>query len=177
MFKKFLLFKYVLVFVLTGLSLTTYAADPAIRPGLWEVITTSNLLNYASQISPEQVQNLKVLADQYGLEMPEIQNGAAKSYTCIKPEMTTQKLLQDSFQPQMGCTVKNATQNGANYRMDFVCDNAQLKGAGTAEGSFTSAESFTGKTNFKGLAQGMQVNESADISGKWVNANCEATKP
>jgi hypothetical protein len=155
----------------------TYAAETPMRPGLWEVNTTSNLLNYASQMSPEQMQGLKDMAKEYGLEVPEIQNGTAKSYTCITPEMAKEKLLPDSFQNQMGCAVNKITHAGNQYYMEFTCDNPQVKGNGTADGTFTSAESFVGKTNFKGLAQGIQVNEQAEITGKWSSASCENARP
>lgn len=159
------------------LSLQIYAAETPMRPGLWEVNTTSDLLNYAGQMSPEQMQGLKDMAKEYGLEVPEIQNGTAKSYTCITPEMAKEKLMPDSFQNQMGCSVNKITHNGNQYRMEFTCDNPQVKGNGTADGTFTSAESFVGKTNFSGLAQGVQVNEQADITGKWTNASCDAARP
>ena len=68
------------------------------RPGLWEITTTSDLLNFASQIPPDQMKNLDALAKEYGFDMPVIQNGAAKSNTCITPEMANHKVVPDSFQ-------------------------------------------------------------------------------
>ena len=78
---------------------------------------------------------------------------------------------------QLGCTTKNSTRTGNNYKMDFVCDSADLKGNGTAEGAITSPENFSGKTKFNGSAQGNMVNEQADVSGKWVGASCGDVKP
>lgn len=151
------------------------AADNVMRPGLWEVTTTSKLLGLVSQVPPEQMKDLGDLAKQYGLEMPEIQNGAAKSNACITQEMADQKVLPDSFQGQAGCTVKNVSRTGNHYQADYVCDNAQFSGSGKAEGTFTSLESFVGKTTFSGTVQGNPINDQANITGRWVSNNCGGT--
>lgn len=166
-----------LILLLTPIPSQLLAAETAMRPGLWEVTTTSNILNYASQMSPEQQQQLKDLANEYGFEVPEIQNGAAKSSTCITPEQAAQKLLPNTFQNQVGCTVNNIQRDGNHYRMNYTCDNPQLKGYGVAEGTFTTPETFNGKTQFQGTAQGIQVNEEAEMRGKWVNSSCETATP
>jgi hypothetical protein len=109
--------------------------------------------------------------------MPQIENGAAISQACITQEMAKQKTLPNFYQTELGCTSKNATRSGNNYKVDFVCDGADLKGNGTAEGTITSEDTFTGQTNFKGEAQSNPVNERADINGKWINASCGTVKP
>jgi hypothetical protein len=166
-----------LILLLIPVSSQLIAAETAMRPGLWEVTTTSNILNYASQMSPEQQQQLKDLANEYGFEMPEIQNGAAKSTACVTQEQAAQKLLPDTFQNQVGCTVNNVQRDGSHYRLNYTCDNPQLKGYGIAEGTFTTPEAFNGKTQFQGTAQGIQVNEEAEMRGKWINASCGVAKP
>ncbi len=169
--------------LLTGLTLicpllaATAHAESNMRPGLWQITTTSDLLRLVPHLPPDQMQNIKDLAKDYGLEMPQIENGAAVSQTCITQEMADQKTLPNFYNAELGCTSKNATRNGSKYKVDFVCDSADLKGSGTAEGVITNAENFTGQTNFSGEAQGNPVNERADINGKWMNANCGAIKP
>ena len=147
------------------------------RPGLWEIATTSDLLLLAPHIPPEQMKNIKELAKENGFDMPQIENGAAISKACITPEMAKQKTLPNFYQDQIGCASKNATRNGNSYKVVFSCDSADLKGNGTAEGNLTSAEGFSGQTKFNGLAQGNPVNEKADITGKWLGASCGAVKP
>jgi hypothetical protein len=148
------------------------AAETAIKPGLWEITTTSRLLNLASQLPPDQLEGLNDLAKEYGLDMPEIKNGAAKSNTCITPEMASQKVVPSAFESQAGCTVQNAKRNGNDYRIEYLCKNPQLDGKGVAEGTLTDSSHFTGSTTFNGLVQGNPVNEQANITGKWVNAAC-----
>jgi hypothetical protein len=91
--------------------------------------------------------------------------------------MAKQKILPGSFQDQAGCTINKVTQNGNNYRVEFVCTNPELNGSGTAEGTFTNAETFAGITTFNGSIQNNPVNEQANVNGKWIASSCENTKP
>ena len=165
------------------LAPTANAAETNMRPGLWQITTTSDLLLLAQHVPPDQMQSIKDLASEYGLEMPKIDNGAAISQACITQEMSAQKTLPNLYNAQLGCTSqnvnpsKNPTRSGNNYKIDFVCNSADLKGNGTAVGTITNPEAFTGQTHFSGEAQGNPVNEKADINGKWINASCGAVKP
>lgn len=161
-----------LAFASALLASAAHSAEITMRPGLWEITTSSDLLRLVPQIAPEQMENLINLARQNGFELPHIQNGAATSRTCITQEMADQKKLPDLYQAQSGCTAKNAIRSGNKYKLDFVCTGATLKGNGTAAGTVTSPESFSGRTEFDGVAQGNPVNEHADISGRWMNASC-----
>jgi hypothetical protein len=153
------------------------ATDDNLRTGLWQITTSSDLLWLAPQIPPEEMQKWKDLAEQYGVEMPQIQMGEATSKVCITQEMAEQQKFPIFYQSELGCETKNATRNGNNYRLDFVCSSPELKGNGTAEGTITSPESFLGRTQFEGVAQEVPVNEHADISGRWINSSCGSVKP
>ena len=159
------------------LAPTAKAEEVNMRPGLWQITTTSNLLKLAPHLSPDQMQSIKDLASEYGLEMPQIENGAAISQACITQEMAAQKTLPNFYQSQLGCSSKNPSRSGNNYKVDFVCASADLNGSGIAAGTITTPEAFTGQTNFTGEAQGNPVNEKADIKGKWLNTSCGAVKP
>ncbi len=161
------------IFLSSWLASTAHAAEINMRPGLWEMTTTSDILKLVPLIPPDQMQNLMNLARQNGFDLPQIQNGAAKSEVCITQEMADQKIPPDFYQSQSGCTAKNAARTGNTYSLKFVCDNANLQGNGTAEGTFTSPERFSGRTVFEGVAHGNAVSEHADTSGRWVNASCK----
>ena len=166
-----------LILITPLLASAANAAETNMRPGLWQITTTSDLLLLVPHLPPDQMQNIKDLAKDYGLEMPQIENGAAISQTCITQEMAAQKTLPNFYNAELGCTSKNATRSGNDYKVDFVCDSADLKGSGSAAGTITSPEAFIGQTNFTGEAQGNPVNEKADINGKWINASCGKVKP
>lgn len=152
------------------------SAEHDMRPGLWEVTTTSDLLRLVPLIPPDQMQNLANLARQNGFEIPDIQNGAATSRACVTPDMASQKNLPNFYQLQSGCAVKGPFYKGGKYHWDFACASTELKGNGSAEGTFTSPESFSGRTEFDGLVRGNPVNEHADIRGRWIGASCMAGK-
>jgi hypothetical protein len=165
-----------LVFISSLLASAAHSAEQTLRPGLWEMTTTSDLLKLVPLIPPDQMQNLMSLARQNGFDVPEIKNGAALSRTCITQAMAEQRNLPGFYQNRAGCTAKNAIHTGNKYKLDYVCASSQLKGNGTAEGTITSPESFSGQTQFDGVAQGNPVNEHADISGRWITASCGAVK-
>lgn len=151
---------------------TVNAAENHIRPGLWEVTTTSMLLALVPQIPPEQMQKLTSLAKQYGLDMPQIQDGAATSRVCITQQMANEEIPSYFHVQESGCSIKNAIRTENSYKMDLVCTHSQLKGNGRAEGTFTTPERFSGWTVFNGTVQDNPVNEHADTSGRWISASC-----
>ena len=156
---------------------TANSAELKMRPGLWEMTTTSGLLALVPMIPPDQMQNLTNLAKQHGFDMPKINNGAATSQVCITQEMVNQKIPTFLSQNQYGCDIKNVTQTGSGYKINLVCESSVLKGNGISEGVFTSPESFAGRTEFNGVVQGNPVNELAYTDGRWINASCGTVKP
>ncbi|MDP1557716.1 MAG: DUF3617 domain-containing protein [Nitrosomonas sp.] len=161
-----------LIFVSLFMISTTSLATNNIRPGLWKITTTSDLLAMVPHIPPQQMQQITRLVQQYGLQMPQIQNGAATSKVCITQQMADQEVPSHFYESQSGCTVKNTTRTGNHYKVDLVCTNAHFQGTGIAEGSFTSPEHFTGQTEFDSVVQGTPVFAMAETSGRWMGENC-----
>lgn len=156
---------------------TANSAEFNMRPGLWELTTTSDLLKLVPLISPNQMQDLATLAKQYGIDMPKINNGAATSQVCITPEMSTQKIPTILSKNQYGCDIKDVTQNKGDYKINLICESATLKGRGVSEGMFTNPEIFSGRTEFNGVIQGNPIHEIAYTDGRWINTSCGTVKP
>ena len=152
-------------------------AESVIRPGLWEVTTKSDLLGLVPHVPAEQIQQITRLVKQYGLEMPQINNGMASSKMCITPEMAKQEVPSYLFENQMGCAVKNASRTGNRYQMELTCNNAQFKGNGYAEGVFITPESFSGQAEFDSVVQGSPIVAHAETAGRWVAEHCDIIKP
>lgn len=152
-------------------------AESVIRPGLWEVTTESDLLQLVPHVPAEQMQQITRIAKQYGLEIPQINNGTANSKICITPEMAKQEVPSYFFENQTGCTVKNASRTGNRYQMELTCSNAQFKGDGYAEGVFMTPESFSGQAEFDSVVQGSPIVAHAETSGRWVGEHCDIIKP
>ena len=160
-------------------AVTTAGATTAttnIRPGLWEIKTTSDIFKLA-QLSPESIQNLKNLAELYGVDISQLSMGKTSSQVCISPETANASTPPNFHDPDSGCKTKNPARNGNKYSYEFTCPGPQMKGTGTAQGTFTTPEHFSGKTRFSGVAQGIPVDEQGDISGRWVGSNCEGVEP
>lgn len=168
--KQHLMRHAVLALVCTPLLLMA-ATNPIVRPGLWEITTTSDLMRRA-RISPETVRDWKAMAEEYGIDTSQIPAGDEPSQVCITPTMASAPHPPDVHDAESGCTTRNATRSGNKFRLEFTCSSSQLKGSGTAEGTFTSAERFVGRTRFNGTAKGVPVNEAADMSGQWKSSSC-----
>ncbi|WP_076593411.1 DUF3617 domain-containing protein [Herminiimonas arsenitoxidans] len=162
--------------LLLAFTSSVHAAENTMRPGLWEMSATSDLLSLAEQIPPDQMQNLSNLAKQYGFDMPKIQNGAATSKVCITKEMAEQKIPPYLYHRQSGCEARNAIRVENRYTADLACSGNQINGQGKTEATLTTSESFTGRTEFKGQVRGIPVDESANTSGRWLGQSCPATK-
>lgn len=147
-------------------------AQTNFRPGLWEVTTTSDLLKLVPQMSPEQIQGLRDMAKRVGLEVPKIDQGAASTMLCITPDMAQRDVVPMLNQRQAGCQTSNATRVGNYYSVDLSCNSEQIRGKGSATGSFTTDEAFTGTSSFDGVVQGMPVTQQATTRAKWMAASC-----
>jgi len=148
------------------------SADTGLRPGLWHLRASSNLLALAQQIPPQQMQGLNDLARQYGFTVPAIRNGAAESDVCITPEMAAQPIPPSFYNAESGCEARNAVRDGDHFTADIACNGADLQGQGRAEATLSSPESFSGVTTFKGLARGLPVDDKAVTSGQWLAETC-----
>lgn len=161
-----------LLFISLIIMSTTSLATNTIRPGLWEITTTSNLLAMVPHIPSQQMQQITNLVEQFGLQIPEIKNNAVISNACITQQMADQEVPSHFFESQSGCSAKNAIRTGNHYKVDLTCDNTQFQGTGIAEGYFSSPEHFTGQTEFDSVIQGMPVFATAETSGRWIGENC-----
>lgn len=156
---------------------TSSMAHQHIRPGLWEVSTRSDLLALIPHIPSEHMQQLNDLARRYGFKLPKIENGAATSNICITPEMAQQEIPTYFYENRSGCLVQNATRKGNSYQLDLVCANQHFQGNGTAQGTFSNPESFSGNTEFDSTVSGTPVHASAETRGRWIGERCTAVHP
>ena len=169
--------KLVFLSLLALLASSAQAAENKMRPGLWEISTSSRLLALAEQIPPDQMQNLSNLARQYGFEMPTIKNGTANSRVCVTKEMSEQNIPPYLYHRQSGCEARNATRTENRYSADLACSGKQISGEGKTAATLNTPESFTGQTEFRGTVRGVAVDEHADTSGLWLAASCAETNP
>ena len=167
-----------LVSVVASLFVLSVAhAQQSTRPGLWEVTTRSDLLALVPHIPSEQMQQLALLAKHYGFKLPKVDNGTATSHLCITPEMAQQDIPTYFYENRSGCTIQNATRNGNKYSLDLSCANQYFHGNGSAQGTFTSNESFTGHIDFDSTVGGNSIPASAETTARWIAERCVAVNP
>lgn len=167
-----------LIAILIGLALAPSSfAHQHIRPGLWEITTKSDLLALVPHIPSEHMQQLSNLANRYGLKLPKIDHGAATSNLCITQEMAQQEIPTYFYENRSDCVVQNATRIGNSYKMDLVCANQYFQGNGSAQGTFTSPENFSGSTEFDSTVSGTPIYATAETYGRWIGEHCVAINP
>lgn len=171
------LFLSFLLFTTTTLCQSAETAEINIRPGLWQMTTSSDLLLLVPHIPSDEMKRITDLANEYGLDLPQVEMGAAISQACITQEMSDLKTLPVLAQNELACVVKNSSRNANVYKAEFTCNNANFKGNAIAQATVTSAESFAGKAQFTGVAQGVNIDDQAQISGKWMQGNCGDVSP
>lgn len=168
---------FAFLFIISIATVVAKETNKNMRAGLWEITTSSDLLLLAQHIPKEQLKGFEEIAKEYGVEMPQLDNGTAISQACITQKMATQQSLPNFHQESLNCTTNKSVRKGNQYHVNFSCNSVMLNGDGNAKGIITSAEHFSGTSHFKGVVQGAPVNEKANIQGKWVSANCGKVKP
>jgi hypothetical protein len=58
-----------------------------------------------------------------------------------------------------------------------VCANQHFQGNGSAHGTFTNPENFSGHTEFDSTVSGNPVFASAETIGQWIGERCTAVNP
>ena len=158
--------------ILTTCSIAQAAPGTSMRTGSWEVTTTSDLLKLVPQITPQQMSKLQDLARQYGVDMPRISEGAAIARVCVTPQMAQQDIMPDLNQTYAGCRTSSAGRTGNQYRVAISCDSDQIRGTGSASGTFDTNASFVGSSVFDGVVQGMPTTQRAQTTGRWIGPTC-----
>lgn len=143
------------------------------KPGLWEMTMKSEAMKNMPKIPPEQMEQMR----QMGMNVPQMQDGGMVTKVCISKEMAEREQPPQMTGMESGCETRNYQRKGSSYSFDIVCDSDNMKGEGTAKGSFRGNESFNSTYDFKGTAKGKPLSQHHESSGKWINAACGEVKP
>jgi len=163
-----------LVPVLCAALLAAGAAHAGqMKPGLWEMTMKSDAMKNLPKIPPEQMEQMRKM----GIAVPQMSDQGMVTRVCISKAMAERDQTPEMAKPQHGCETKNLTRSGNSYAVDIVCNSPQLKGQGTAKGSFSGNESFSSTYEFKGTANGQPVSERHESKGRWLGADCGNLPP
>jgi hypothetical protein len=148
---------------LLGLSVTAWSAGH-MDAGLWEMSVKSDpTANMPANLPPAILEKMR-------------QMGPIAVKVCISKEMANRDQPPPSSH-DADCQKKNFLLSGNSYSADIVCDGANFQGQGTVTGTFVSRQSFSSTSDMKGTSHGRQFNQHAEISGKWLSADCGDVKP
>jgi hypothetical protein len=92
--------------------------------------------------------------------------------------MTQQEVMRDtppSPRSEKECTMGQVTTTGHTFAADMTC-TGEMEGQGHVSVSYDSDEHYVGTWTFKGMAHGHSTSMTNTFEGKWVSADCGATK-
>lgn len=163
-------FRLFLLVAALGSSNFAIAAATQLKPGQWEMTINMQMAGMP-EISAEQIAQMK----QLGIEMPFLNGKPSVFPQCITPEQASlKKPIDTSSNPSDQCTIKNYKQSGKSVSGDMVC-TGDLKAKGRFEMTVNSETSYQGKWTLKGVTkEGLPIDQTTDISAKWVKAKCDA---
>lgn len=147
----------------------TGAAAISQKPGLWSV--TVEMGDGLPEIDPRMIEQMEAM----GLEIPKPQ--PIEYEVCLTPEQVSKNVLPDMSDASSGCSSKNVRREGDQLSGDLEC-HGPLEGTGKVLITLTGAESYTGTSSFQGASrEGIPLNMTSGLSGKWMSANCGKVKP
>ena len=161
-----------LLYSLTLMICSASHAAFKIKPGLWEVqtstlvdgknVNSSQTLNESLQkMSPAQRKQMEKMMSGKGMNFTE--NGVR---VCHTETSMDENLIKD---PQNNCEIKDRKNLADGIKFDIHCKN----GKGTAEYRRTSDTAYKGFNEF----QTSNGKSRTDFTGKFVSADCGAVKP
>lgn len=161
--------------IIFGITISTTSLAQAafqLKPGLWEVQTTTSVngkqinagqkLNESMQkMSPAQRKQMEKMMGSKGLNFGE--NGVR---VCHAKSTIAEKLIQD---PKSDCQIKDKKELADGIKFNIQCKN----GNGTAEYHRTSDTSYKGFNEF----QTPEGKSRTEFTGKFLASDCGDVKP
>lgn len=162
------------IFIISILTAAAPFANAAfkIKPGLWELRTTTavkgksistsgQLSKTMKNLSPSQRKQMEKMMGAKGVSLGE--NGVK---LCHSEATMDENLIKD---PQHNCEVKDRKNLADGIKFDIHCKN----GSGTAEYHKTSDTSYKGFNEF----QSEKGKSRTEFTGKFLSTNCGDVKP
>lgn len=159
------LINQVVMSTILALSFSAHATD-GLKPGQWEVTVKTGMKNMPT-IPPEQLAEMKKM----GIKMP---GGGepVQVQTCVTPEQTSLDNLPKQ-QQNKNCKMQNFKHTGNTASGEMVC-TGDLQANGKFEMTMDSDTAYHATSTLKGVSKdGGPIDQSTDITGKWVKAKCD----
>ena len=158
------------------------ASAQSMKPGLWEI---SNKMGG----SPEMDQAMAKMQDQMASMPPEqrkmmqdmmarqgVSMGTGAGGMTVKVCMTKEMVDRKEFPQQHGdCKQTASPMMGNTMKFSYVCTQPPSSGEGQV--TFVSSEAYTMHMDITSSARGKPEKMTMDATGKYLFADCGATKP
>ncbi|MDB5986013.1 MAG: hypothetical protein JWR16_1066 [Nevskia sp.] len=141
------------------------------KPGLWAVTNQIDFTKGGPDIPPDTIAKMRLL----GMLLPF--GEPMTSEVCVSPQQAADDQPPTPPERDASCHIRNISKNGLTFSGDVVCAG-ETKGRGHFESTYVDDQRYDGTMTFDGIsAQHGEVATTDTFSGKWLSADCGATKP
>lgn len=169
------------------LSANAHAADaaPPIKPGLWEITTTSQQIDGQAMpdIGAQMAEQLKAMPPAMrkqieaqmkssGVQMAPGQGGGTAVRTCVSKESLEQNRWQGT---QGDCRNQVTERSGKTWKWKVSCTQPPSQGEGST--TFVSPEAYTNDMRMTMSGQGKPQTMTMKHTARWVSSDCGGLKP
>jgi len=161
------------------------AESPPIKPGLWEVTTSSPQINgqtmpdmsaqmaeQMKKMPPQMRQQIEAQMKAKGVQMAPAGGGGMAVRVCI----TQEALAQNRWQQTEGrCQNTAMNKSGATWTWSFTCTEPPASGEGRT--TFQGNEAYVNELHMNTERKGKPMSTVMTHRGKWLSADCGGLKP
>lgn len=180
------------VLLVAGIGALAQSAPLPVKPGLWEMQTSSNGPGQAAPtLPPDAEAKIAALPPAQQAQVRAMMSGAgggaarpavAPRKVCLAGQPNLDSILNQSQRSSgMQCTFTNRAQTARGVSFDTSCTSAQGNAQGHTEFHMVDDEHVSGSTHMTitGSANGHAFNSTVDstTSGKFLTADCGDVKP
>lgn len=158
-------------------------AQPATRPGLWEISSSiksgsgemekamAEMHKQMASMPPEQRKMMQDMLAKQGMAMGSGGKGMSMR-RCITPEMAAKEDIpvQDG-----NCSQTITSRTAKAMELRFTCTDPQASGTGRF--TFVDAQNYTANVKTTTVVDGKKEQMEMEMAGKWLSADCGSLKP
>ena len=166
---------FAIAFCAFAVQAQTTIPKPPIKPGLWQVqmereVNGQKMPDMSERLKnmpPEKRAQFEAMMRQHGVGM-----GGAANQVCYTAEMLEHSPWADM---QMDCKPTFSSRTSSSWKWHTSCPKLGIEADG--EAIFINSENYTVKSTSVSKMGDKVRNSTANMTGKWVSADCGDVKP
>lgn len=158
-------------------------AQPAFKPGLWEVQTRmpgdpefdksmAEMREALASMSPEERKQMEAAMGQHGARFAAGGKGGAAIRFCMSREQAERSEVSGA---QGDCTVGKASRSGNTLTSSFTCNNPKSYGESVVK--VASAQAYSARMTMVTEQNGRKDKTVIESDARWLSADCGTIKP